>query len=263
MRRAALVALAAMALAPAASAETVRGAVSPATVRFGDLFRYTVEVRAPRGAGDVHVFAGSGVFDQVGAPATTRSTDGGQTVVRVTQTLACLARGCVPEGKTRRVALTAPRASVGGRLVAGSAVTVDLEPRVPAAAVSAPAARYRRQTALPPVSSRLPFDAAAAAAVALAVVLAAAAAALVALELRGRRKREAAVGRGGLELALRLLRESASRPVPDRRRAADYVSRLVSRDVTAEHATRVAWSRPEPDVTGLADEVERTGGGGR
>jgi hypothetical protein len=69
--------------------------------------------------------------------------------------------------------------------------------------------------------------------------------------------------RGGLEHALRLLRESARRPVSDRRRAADYVARAAGTrgsDVAVD-ATRVAWSKSDPqppEVTALADRVETT-----
>ena len=73
---------------------------------------------------------------------------------------------------------------------------------------------------------------------------------------------------GGLAHALRLLRESARRPVPDRRRAADYVARAAARrgSDSAADAIRLAWSAPDPqppEVAALADRVEATTGATR
>jgi hypothetical protein len=68
--------------------------------------------------------------------------------------------------------------------------------------------------------------------------------------------------RGRLERALRLLRESARRPGPDRRRAADYLAQTLEAGAAlplARDATRVAWSPPEPapiDVESLAARAE-------
>jgi hypothetical protein len=65
-----------------------------------------------------------------------------------------------------------------------------------------------------------------------------------------------------LARALRLLRESATRPAPDRRRAADLVSRVVGAEGArplANDAARFAWSAisPEPaDAVGLAERAE-------
>jgi hypothetical protein len=67
---------------------------------------------------------------------------------------------------------------------------------------------------------------------------------------------------GGLELALRLLRESAGRPVPDRRRAADYAGRAAAArggTQVADEASRIAWAPPDPepaDVGALAEHIE-------
>jgi hypothetical protein len=68
---------------------------------------------------------------------------------------------------------------------------------------------------------------------------------------------------GGLERALRLLRESAGRPAPDRRRAADYAGRAAAAErggaQLSDDASRVAWSPPDPeptDVGALAERIE-------
>jgi hypothetical protein len=250
-------ALAAASFVPAgaAAALSLRASVEPASVGLGDRFTYTVE--ASGASSGIRVFADTGPFVTVSGPRTTRSGD----TVRVTQTLQCVDRGCVPNTKPRRVPLPPPRATVGGTVVRGAPAAVTLVPRVPETVVRAARAGYLRQTAVGAPSSRLPLGATAAAAVVLAVLAGLGAVALLALEVRrvtARRRREATRA-GGLELALRLLRESAGRPVPDRRRAAD----LVAREAGAAEATRVAWARPEPgpdDVRELAGEVESASG---
>jgi hypothetical protein len=176
----------------------------------------------------------------------------------VTETLICLGRGCVPNDGARAVALPTPKAFLDGQSASGSPVTVTVVPRVAAAAVKR--ARYVEQTDIPPVTARLGVVAAGAAV--LAVLLAAVAVALVLAGLRHRRRRQVAgAGWTGtrLELALRFLRESAGRPVDDRRRAADFAARATEGRV-ADEATRLAWGPPEPgaaDVEILADDVER------
>jgi hypothetical protein len=74
---------------------------------------------------------------------------------------------------------------------------------------------------------------------------------------------------GGLERALRLLRESAGRPVPDRRRAADYAGRAAAAlggAQVAGEASRIAWAPPDPepaDVGALAEHIESAVGSGQ
>jgi hypothetical protein len=58
-----------------------------------------------------------------------------------------------------------------------------------------------------------------------------------------------------------LLRESAARETPDRRRAVSHVGRIGGEPDLALDAARVAWSRGDPsptEVAALADRVERT-----
>ena len=247
--------------APAAGAATVHATLDRHTVGLGDPFRYTVEARAASDA--LRVIADSGPFAVIAAPKTARSRSGGVTVVRIEQTLACLDRGCAPGPQPRSVLLPAARAiSTSGSAVAPAA-SITLTPRVPASAVAASRAVYRRQVHVPPPSTTISMGVAAA-------LFAAAAAALVAFALllawRGVRRESVltAGGRlaGGLEYALRLLRESAGRPVPDRRRAADYAGRAAAGRggvEVADDASRIAWAPPDPgpaDVGALAERIE-------
>ena len=254
-------AILALIFAPAAGAATVRATVDHHAVGLGDPFRYTVEARAT--SGTLRVVADTGPFAVVAAPKTSRSRAGGTTIVSVEQTLACLDRGCVPGAQPRSVLLPAARAITATGSAVAPAVEITLTPRVPASAVAAARAAYRRQVEVPPPSTPISLGAAAA-------ILAAAAAALIALAVlllsRGLRHRRTApvqgLVAGGLERALRLLRESAGRPVPDRRRAADYAGRAAAARGGAEvagEASRIAWAPPDPkpaDVGTLAEHIE-------
>jgi hypothetical protein len=261
-------ALAFVPAAGAAGALDVHVTVDHRSVGVGDPFRYTVEARAA--SATLNVIADTGSFAVVAAPKTSRSHSGGMTVVRIEQTLACLDRGCAPGAQPRNVLLPAARAISAGGSAAAPAAAITLVPRVPASAVAAPRAVYRRQVGVPPPSTPVSPGLAAAFLAAAAILLAALAALLT---WRGvRRERTLPVRErlaGGLERALRLLRESAGRPVPDRRRAADYAGRAAAARGGAQvagEASRVAWAPPDPepaDIGALAERIESAVGSGQ
>lgn len=148
--------------------------------------------------------------------------------------LACLSDACADR-----------TVSVGG-------VTVRVLSRVNSEQVKAAKPPYRAPISLPPSGDSgrgvgLLFAGAA--------LIALLAAALVAAEL-GRQRGEAPVDR--LRRALRLVRESAARAPSDRRRALDHLAATLGDEPPAEHATQLAWARPEPEpeaTLALADEV--------
>lgn len=229
--------IAALAVAPAASGVTVTPA--PVRISFGD----PVVVSATA-SGDRSLELDLGSWTALGEPETRRRN--GSTTVE--QKVVCLAEACVPAGPVGSVAL--PAAIAGETRTVGRIVVAT---RVPLKAVGAPKAPYRRNTTL--VEPREHGGA--------LLVLAGAAAALVAaavLLLRAGRRGDTLPVRSpqdSLARALRLLRESAGRPAPDRRRAADLVGRLVP--AVTEPALRAAWSQrdPSPDeVEALAGSVE-------
>lgn len=254
--------------APVAGAATVHATVDHRSVGLGDPFRYTVEARSS--SSTLRVIADTGPFAVVAAPTTSRSQSGGMTVVRVQQTLACLDRGCVPGAKPRTVLLPPARAIAADGSAVAPAATITLVPRVPASAVAAARAVYLRQVAVPPPSTPVSLGLA-------AVLLGAGAVVLLVLAFVvawfGVRRRTAPLARrrfaGGLDYALRLLRESAGRPAPDRRRAADYAGRAAAAarggGQVADDASRVAWAPPDPepaDVGALAERIESAVGSG-
>lgn len=255
--------------APAAGAATVHATVDHRSVGFGDPFRYTVEARSA--SATLRVIADTGPFAVVAAPTVSRSRSDGLTVVRIEQTLACLDRGCLPDAHPRTVLLPPARAISAAGSAAAPATSITLVPRVPATAVAAARAVYRRQIEVPPPSTPISMGMAAALLAAAAVLLAVFASLLGWREVRRRSIALPARGRfaGGLELALRLLRESAGRPVPDRRRAADYAGRAAAAHggiEVAGVASRVAWAPPDPepaDVGALAKRIESEVGSGQ
>lgn len=264
MRRILLGVALALFCAPSAIAANIslETRVEPATVRFGDSFRYIVEART-HGTSSLQVIGDTGAFAVVGAPSTTKRHVGGETVITLVEQLACLDRDCLPGATRRTVKMPRAVATEGGTSVRATPVTVRVLPRVARRAVSASRAPYIRQTAFPSASTTLPFSLAAALAGAVAVLALLGASALAVAELRRRSAERPQPGWTGtrLELALRFLRDSAARSANDRRRAADFAARAVDSRL-ADEATKVAWAPPEPmpaDVTELAENLERAG----
>ena len=105
---------------------------------------------------------------------------------------------------------------------------------------------FRADTAVPPLHGRSPTTAMTAlVAVALLSLVSAVAFVVLATRRRGRADVDA------LARAVRLVRESAGRPEPDRRRAADLLARVAGtrdRRGLAAEATRIAWAPPDPTV---------------
>jgi hypothetical protein len=246
---------------------TVRAEVEPAAVGVGDSLTYVVEARLDRhglDAGSAHIVADTGPFVQVGPASTTRSTDGPFVVVRLEQRLACLDLACAPVDRRRAIRLPAARviaARAGGALTATRAtpVAIVVDPRLSAAAVRSGSPPYRQQTALP-----APTHNAGQMYSLLLVVSAALAFVAVSLAVLALWPQAAGHAREAeLPRALRLLRESATRPPSDRRRAAGLVSRVVGAagaKSLADDAGHIAWSAtsPEPARTdALAERAER------
>jgi hypothetical protein len=264
----ALVALAATGPARAASPPfTVTASVERGVVPFADTFVVEATARFDPDtvdAGSVRVELAPGPFDPVGKP-TLHSRDG---EVTLRQSLACLSEGCVPVGKGPRVAripaarATAALATGAPLAVESRAVTVRIAPRVTPAQVAARTPPFRRPVEISPPAYRTGAGLLAALAAAAAAVLLLGAALLVVAELRRRRALRPEVPADRLARALRLVRESAFRVPPDRRRALDHLSRTLE-DVGdgghARGATQLAWSPPEPEPAAahaLADAVE-------
>ena len=245
--------------AAALSAPSIRAGVSSSETSVGRPFDYVVSATldSEDDARRARLVAPIGAFEAVGP--STQVREGRE--VRLTQRLACLGPGCVPRRDARVVPLPAARVAVDGRTTSAQATSISIVPRVPEAVVASRSPKYLRQTDIPAPGFSVRPDVLAAFAAGLALVLVLAAVAIVVTGLRGRR-RDAAVDADAYDRAVRLLRESAGRTSPDRRRAAGLLGRVArtrSGDGLASSADHVAWSRPQPDaasVGGLADRAE-------
>lgn len=244
----------------------VRATATPAAPSFGDVVTYTIDVSvAPRQADAATVTTDVGVLTRVAAPTTVRAVEGGVGHVSVTERLVCLEARCVTGADGRMVTIPAPRVRVGGIALRGTPIRLRIRPRVAPSAVRASEPAFRRPTGPPEVTARVDPGSLEALLVTGGSVLLVAGLAGLALPVIRRRARLAPEGRGdALRRAVQLLRESTARGTSDRRRAASHAGRLVGETVLAADAARVAWSRPNPgspDVTALADRVERAAGG--
>jgi hypothetical protein len=245
-----------------AAQPSVRAWTEPAQPLFGGTFAYVVEVAVDAGRADaVRIEADAGPFTALAEPRTTRVAEGGIVRIRVTQALACLAVTCVPRTGVRAVALPRPRVTGlqdGGRL---APAVVHVRPRVPASAVQAETAVFRRPTRLEEPTTRLPAWSLAATSLVVALLaLAAPAMGFVARRRRGSHHRRPV---DPVARAIRLLRESVRRSPPDRRRAASLAARVVTEQGIADDAARIAWSRRTPDEDApreLAERIDRARG---
>lgn len=229
--------VAALSLAPAASAVTL--SATPARASFGDAVVVTATADGPI---DLEL----GFWTALSPPETV--TRGGATTV--SQRVICLAEACVPNTAERFVQL--PTASAGGER---TRARILVAARVAPEAVAASKALYRRDTSVAPSRSH-------GALVAVFVLAAVALVVLAALVFVPRRRREEAFERApqdALERAVRLLRESAGRPAPDRRRAADLVGRVAPG--SADAARGIAWARRDPGVEDVEQLAGRVAGG--
>ena len=274
MRFAAVVLVVLAAGVPVASAGSpaIRASVDRASPLFGDPFTYVVEARFSRDADGndaAQVVAEPGPFTVLEPPRVERSTLDDEVVLTVTQRLACLGTGCLPTGAIRAVTLPRALVDVGGAVATATPVVVRVGARVTDAAVNAGEPEYRTSTELPPPTARLEPGLGVALLVSAGILLAVGGIALATYGLvMGRTRASRSRDPSPLTRALRLLRESSTRPPPDRRRAAGLLSRILGGggstvDLAAD-AQRVAWSRPDPsrrDTEGLADRTQRSLGG--
>ena len=262
-----LVAFALIAPPVAAAADpVVRTSTSRSAPQFGDTFTYTVDATVdPADADSTVITTDIGVLTRIAAPVTRREEQDGATHVTLTERLACLSAGCVQAAGERLVTIPRPHVRVGAVEVTGPPFDLIVTTRVPRAEVASVQPDYRRPSG--PMPMRASIDPGLLEAILVAaggLLLVAGVAGLLLPLVRRRTSAPTALLRAdALRRALRLLRESTTRPAPDRRRAASHVARLVTPSGLSSEAARIAWSRPEPvppDLTTLADRVERETG---
>jgi hypothetical protein len=262
-------AAAALVLAPAAAAAplTVRTTFDDDTVQFGDVVRAHVAVVAAEGASARSIRVTEDLAPL--APISPLQVSRHGNVVELTRSFVCLAAACVSDrgDATPKLAPVQVAARIGGRLVRAAKAWPLLHVRGRVASSDAARASPPFRASLEPPA---PSYAVAPQTLAwlldgAAIALALGALALVALLVRGRASRRRAPAADELVRAVRLAREAEARPVPDRRRAAGLLARVLrSRDEhLAAAATEVAWARPQPEpdaLEQLAGDAERAAG---
>lgn len=241
----------------AATPPSVR-ASAPRAVGFADELEYVVEATVPAEEADrARIVAEVGAFTVVETAPLEQEARGDAVVLRLRRTLACLEEACLGPRPSKAVVLPPPRVSSAFGSARGAPTTVGVRGRITAKDVSAGPAAYRRDSATPPKPDG-PGPGRVAAGLAVLAVLTSSSA--VAVLLPWRRRRPAPRDEDPFARAIRLVRESAGRSSPDRRRAAGLLARLAGdRDGRlGTSATRVAWSPPEPsaaDVQALARQA--------
>lgn len=250
------------AVAPAVPV-AVRAAFEPPVVQFGDAVTARVDVLLDRNAVDartLRVVTALAPLTPLASPVTTRTRSGRLETVTITQRLSCLTGPCI------RGSLTFPpvAVTVSGRHATARWHPLRMASRVDAADLAASSPPFVADTAPSSPTYAVAPSAAATALDVLAALAAAGAVALLVRELVVRRRRTRRP-RAGDELAraLRLVRESERRDVPDRRRALGLLARLLDGGL-GRAASDLAWSRPQPEpeaVEGLVEQIDREGGG--
>lgn len=260
--------------APPAAAPAIAASVSPlsivtsrapASIAFGDPVAAVLEIHyaATIALSSLRVAPSFDPFVQRSQPAVQLVRAG---FVRVRYSLLCLTDACLATHGARLVPLGS--VIVTGRTRSGTVSAVGRWPRVHVTSRLAPSAlsgkvRFRIPAALPAPGYRIAPGKLEIVLIAATVLCAATALALVPTSLRrlrGRTLRESNLS--ALELAIAYVRDSRTRPDPERRRALELLSEIVESDGVdpdlAAASARRAWSRHAPtpeDATAFADRA--------
>lgn len=238
---------------------------APPLVQFGDPTTMRIDIELDRGAVQsktLHVAADLAPLTALSAARTSRTVSGRLETVSIVQRVACLSDRCLAKTVTLRPVRASVTTHGGAVSTASSPSLLRLGSRVTPADLAAATPQFAADTAPPAPSYRIAPSTAAPVLDVVAALAAAAAACLVALQVLavGRRRRHEDAP-DELALALRLVREAETRPVPDRRRALALLARVLrNRDVgLGPAASDLAWSEPPPDpqrIDALVGDLE-------
>jgi len=248
-------------LAPRAPVAVAVG-FAPPVAQFGDriLARVTVALDVQRVEPQTLRLADDlAPLTQLGAAQTSHSTQGRLELVTVAVPVSCLSAPCVARSRVDRVGLPLVHVSVrarDGRIAQASTAwpNVSIRGRVTASDLAAHPLPFEAATAPPAPTYRIAPATLGALLDLLAVLCALGAIGFAGWEthLRIERRRRQP---SALERALRLTREAARRPAPDRRRALALLGRALDRDERSNAVRRLAWSKPVPEPDELEELV--------
>jgi hypothetical protein len=250
---------------------TVSTSFAPSVVQFGDRVVARVVVLADRHALDtsrLHVTQDIAPLSRLPGAHVTRTTRGRLLAVTYEVPATCIVDACLaPALRLPPARAEAPRRAGGIAHAQARWPSLAVGSRVSATDLKASRPALRADTSAPPISYRIDpatlsylLDAAAVLLALIGVGLAAWQATVLA------RRRRTTDRRSDVAYALELVRQAASRPPEDRRRAVGLLARVLRRDgeQLATTADDLAWSRPKPTpegLTALADRVDGEGGG--
>ena len=242
-------------IAPAAPV-AVRATFDPPIVQFGDPVTARLVILLDRDAVRVqtlHVAEGLAPLTPLAASTTTRTVSGRLETVTITQRLSCLTAPCL----ARPLTFPPVRVTVSGRQATTRWRPLQVKGRVGAADLAASSPPFVADAAPSAPTYAVSPPAAATVLDVVAALASAGAVALLAWQalMRGRRTRRPLAG-DELERALRLVRESERRDVPDRRRALGLLARLLDGGL-GRAASALAWSQPQPEPKAVDELVAR------
>jgi alkylhydroperoxidase family enzyme len=239
---------------------------APASIAFGDPVTAVLEIHyaAAIAPSSLRIAPSFDPFVQRAQPAVQLVHAG---VVRVRYSLLCLSDACLSTHGARLVPLGS--VTVTGRARSGTVSAVGRWPTVRVSSRLAPSAlsgkaRFHVPAALPAPGYRIAPGELEIVLIAAAVLCAATALMLVTPSLRPRRRRALRESRlSALELAIAYVRDSRTRPDPERRRALELLSEIVESGGVdpglAAASARRAWSRHAPTPEDATDFAERAG----
>jgi hypothetical protein len=252
----------------ATAATTVRTSFEPPAVQFGDPLTLHIAARFDNRVvlPDTFRLTSSVVpLTQLGPVRTKRTSRGHLTVVSVSIPVACIAPACVARPGETRIHLPVVAGHVTGVDGRVRSVTATWPPllvgsRVSSADLAHAAPPLRADTSPVPPTFRISPRRLALMLDVLAVVLAASGAWLASRQMIAiLRSRRETTESDQLTTALRRVRQSETRPAPDRRRALGHLARVLDRRGLdqAQATNDLAWSRPAPTPEGVADLAGR------
>jgi hypothetical protein len=229
----------------------VRATLDQPVVQFGDPLTARVILTLDRSVvrpQSLQVNIDLAPLTPLSAPVRTQTESGRLETITIAQRVDCLSDQCLaPTLRLPRV-----RVSAGALAATASWPRLHIRSRITAKDLARANPRFAADVTPPPLRYRVAPATAAAWLEAIAGLAAAGAVALLLLEAR-RRRRARVVQADELARALRLVRESEQRPVPDRRRALALLARVRP----SPEVSDLAWSAPPPEPEALDELVSR------
>jgi hypothetical protein len=252
----------------ATSATTVRTSFEPPAVQFGDPLTLHIAARFDNRVvlpGTFRLTSSVAPLTQLGPTETNRTSRGHLTVVSVSIPTVCVVEACVKRPGQTRIQLPVVAGHVTGvdgrvRAVKATWPPLLIGSRILSSDLSRSSPPLRADTSAAAPTFRIAPNRLAWLLDALAVLLVAAGIWLASRQVVAIvRRRHAAAEADQLEIALRQVRQSESRPAPDRRRALGQLARILDRrglDL-ADTTNDLAWSQPAPTTEGVSELAGR------